>query len=144
MNKFLIILQIYFGINIFLAGYDYNHSVSFARTKKDYLVAWLHVIFWICFGVLFYVFITIAAVLQRIYKRTYINYGIATFITWYKFVYKGKEVKLYGAELKAMKSNVMINRMPSILKNWWLTFIEEVLKKQRKELFEKNGEVPQW
>ena len=140
-NTLNIIAHIYFAINLFIAGSDSNDRFHFAKTKVDYLLCLLYACFFSLFGLAFYSISIIIYSVKEIYIRTYINYGITTFRTWYKFVYLGKEITLDGPQLQAFRKNKMINRMPCVWKRWWFKFLDAEIEKKKKQLFDKYGEV---
>ena len=139
-NTLNIILHIYFAINFFIAGVDNNSRHPF-RTKSEYFTAFFYAIFFSVFGIAFYAITLIISSIKAIYIRTYLHYGITILRTWYRFAYKRREMKLNGYQLNAFKKNIMINRMPGVWKNWWMTFLDGEIDKKKKELFEKHGEV---
>jgi len=50
----IIILLVYFGINLFLSGYHFGQSIDSINNKKDYLISFLMIILYSVFGIIIY------------------------------------------------------------------------------------------
>ena len=131
-----IIIHIYFAINIFIAGMEYQlHS-----DKKFSINDIFYYQLLILFASLFYIGVVLWFTVIAIYKRTWLNWGISTLLAWNTHIRKGRDTKMYGKELLALRKNVMINKMPDFMRKVWFRIIDENLQKQRDELA-RNGEV---
>jgi len=126
-----IIIHLYFAVNIFIAGMDYEENTQGRKVNMmDIIIA----IVFILFASLIFILINLWYILVAIYKRTWLNWIIATIRAWNKYIRKGEHTELYGQQLKAFRENVMINKMPPFMRNVWFKIIDDNLQKQRDEL----------
>jgi hypothetical protein len=132
-----IFIHIYFAINIFIAGAEYEGR-RFEKFTIGRIFYYLLIVF---FAALFYILIGLwVVVIVPIYKRTWLNWAITTIRVWNKHIRKGKPTGLYGNQLVEFRKNVMINKMPAFMRNVWFKIIDDNLQRQRDELA-KHGEV---
>jgi membrane protein CcdC involved in cytochrome C biogenesis len=132
-----IIIHLYFAVNIFIAGMDYEENTQGRKVnKRDIVIA----IVFILFASLLFILVNTWDILVAIYKRTWLNWVIATIRAWNKHIRKGEDTELYGHQLKAFRENIMINKMPPFMRNIWFKIIDTNLQKQRDDLA-KKGEV---
>lgn len=132
-----IIIHLYFAINIFICGIEYE---DIRTSRKLNLYDPFLLLFWLAFATLFYILIILWIAITNIYKRTWLNWAIATIHVWNKHIRKGVPIALYGNQLVQFRKNVMINKMPPFMRNVWFKIIDENLQKQRDELAS-HGEI---
>lgn len=62
-------LEIYFGINLFLAGYCYAKDVRWATDRAEMLVAWLSFVGLFLFGAVFFPLLFILVTLKWVFDK---------------------------------------------------------------------------
>lgn len=144
MSKFwFIALQVYCGLNCFMAGYAFSEE-GYSHTRKERIIKALICVVMLFIGSLLLLWDLMVPLIIKVYKRTWINSGVLTLKTWYKYEYKKEPVTIGGATLKAMLSRRMITHMPIFWHDWWLTFIHKHLDLKREEHFQEWGCNPKW
>ena len=135
MNKFWTsAMEMYFCCNCVITGY-YIAGLTKSKTVSDAVAKFFVIVGVLLFGSVL-VFISVSAgLIVKIFKRTWIYYGLLTLKTYYRFVYKKHPVNLEARYLKQIIDNPksFVYKMPWWLSCWWVTFLNKQIEIKKKE-----------
>ena len=105
-----IVLHIYFAINLFIAGYNYNKDIRYESRLRTVFGAFICVFFGVLITIIYYFLIFFAPILGWLYKEVQFQYRFYCTDYWDKILLDDNYSKKFRTKEEKLKRSEQLTR----------------------------------